>query len=164
MKWISVSLLFRSIIKNNCSVGGCNVWMIWVITGLPHQRTINTLKPRRNEHFADDVFKRIFFNENVWILIKISLKVVPKGPIDNIPALVQIMACRRSGDKPLSEPMMVSLPRHICVTRPQWLTHWSQDKTGVISPRKFSEAFFEWKLLYSDLTVTEVCSWRSSWK
>ena len=32
---------------------------------------------------------------------------VPKGPIDNIPALVQIMAWRRPGDKPLSEPMMV---------------------------------------------------------
>ena len=24
------------------------------------------------------------------------------------------------GDKPLSEPMMVNLPTHICVTRPQW--------------------------------------------
>ena len=76
---------------------------------------INTSRPRRNEqHFADDIFKRIFFNENVWISIKISLKFVPKGPINNIPALVQIMAWRRSGDKPLSEPMMFSLPTHIC--------------------------------------------------
>ena len=86
------------------------------------QNDLNTLRPRRNEqHFADDIFKRIFFNENVWISIKISLKFVPKGPINNIPALVQIMAWRRSGDKPLSEPMMVSLPTHICVTRPQWV-------------------------------------------
>ena len=30
------------------------------------------------------------------------------------------MACHRPGDKPLSEPMMVSLPTYICVTRPQW--------------------------------------------
>ena len=83
---------------------------------------INTLGPRRNEqHFEDDIFKRIFFNENVWIAIKISLKFVPKGPTDNIPALVQIMAWRRSGDKPLSEPMMVTLPTHICVIRPQWV-------------------------------------------
>ena len=29
------------------------------------------------------------------------------------------MAWRRSGDKPLSEPMVVRLPTHICVTRPQ---------------------------------------------
>ena len=39
----------------------------------------------------------------------------------NIPALVLIMAWRRSGHKPLYEAMMVSLPMHICVTRPQWV-------------------------------------------
>ena len=53
--------------------------------------------------------------------MKISLKFVPKGPINDIPALVRIKAWRRPGDKPLSEPMMVSLPMHICVTRPQWV-------------------------------------------
>ena len=71
--------------------------------------------PFRRRHF------RIFFNENVWISIKISLKFVPKGPIKNIPAMVQIMAWHRPGDKPLSELMMVSLPTHICVARPQWV-------------------------------------------
>ena len=55
----------------------------------------------------DDTFKSIFLNENVRISIKISLKFVPKCPINNIPSLVQIMAWRRPGDKPLSEPMMV---------------------------------------------------------
>ena len=80
---------------------------------------LNTLRPRQNgRHFADDIFKCIFLNENVWIPIKISLKFVPKGPINDIPALVQIMAWRRPGDKPLSEPIMISLPTHICVTRP----------------------------------------------
>ena len=43
----------------------------------------------------------------------------PRCPINSIPALVQIMAWCRLGDKPLSEPMMVRLPTHICVTRPQ---------------------------------------------
>ena len=77
----------------------------------------NSLRPRQNRrHFADNIFKCIFLNENVWILINISLKFLPKGPIDHIPALVQIMAWRRPGDKPLSEPMMISLPTHICVT------------------------------------------------
>ena len=86
-----------------------------------HHR-LNTLRPRQNgRHFPDDIFKFIFLNENVWILTKISLKSVPNGPIDNIPAFVQIMAWRRPGDKPLSEPMMVRLPTHICVTRPQWV-------------------------------------------
>ena len=42
----------------------------------------------------------------VWIPIKISLKFVPEGPINNISALVQIMAWRRTGDKQLSEAMM----------------------------------------------------------
>ena len=81
-----------------------------------------TLRPRQNgRHFPDDRFKWIFLNENVWISIAVSLKFVPKGPINNIPALVQIMAWRRPGDKPLSEPMMVSIPTHICVTPPQWV-------------------------------------------
>ena len=83
---------------------------------------INTLRPKQNgRHFTDDIFKCIFLNENDWISLKISLKFVPKGPINNIPALVQIMAWRRPGGKPLSEPMIVSLPTHICVTRPQWV-------------------------------------------
>ena len=48
--------------------------------------------------------------------------IVPMGPINNIPALVQIMALHRPGNKPLSEPMVVSLLTHICVTRPRWYT------------------------------------------
>ena len=80
----------------------------------------NTLRPRQNgRHFTDDTFKCIFLNENVEILIKISLKFVHKGPINNIPALVQIMAWRRPGNKPLSEAMVVRLAMHICVTQPQ---------------------------------------------
>ena len=82
----------------------------------------NTLRPRKDgRHFAHNILTCIFFNRNCCILIKFSLKYVCKGPIDNNPSLVQIMAWRRSGDKPLSEPMMISLPSHICVTRPQWV-------------------------------------------
>ena len=82
----------------------------------------NPLRPRQNGRlFPDDIFKLVFLNENVCISIKMLLKFVPRVPINNIPALVQIMAWRRAGDKPLSEPMMVSLPTHICVTRPHWV-------------------------------------------
>ena len=56
-----------------------------------------------------------------WILINISLEFVPMGPINNIPVLVQIMAWHRLGHKPLSEPIMVRLLSHICITRPQWV-------------------------------------------
>ena len=53
-----------------------------------------------------------FFNYKVIISIKISLKFVHKGPINNIPALGQIISWCRPGDKPLFEPMMVGLPKH----------------------------------------------------
>ena len=83
---------------------------------------VNPWRPRQNvRYFADDIFKCIFLNENVWISLKISLNFVPKVWINNIPALVQIMAWRRPGGKPLYEPIMVSLLTHICVTRPQWV-------------------------------------------
>ena len=88
-------------------------------------RIFKTLRPRQDGcHFTDDMLKCIFLNENVWIPIKISLKFVPKGPINNILALVQIIAWRRPGDKPLSEPMLVRLPTDICVTQPQWVKMW----------------------------------------
>ena len=89
---------------------------------MQHGNPFNTLRLRQNgRHFAEDTFKCIFMDENIWILINISLKFVPIGPINHIPALVQIMAWRRPGDKPFSEPMMVGSPTHICVTRPQWV-------------------------------------------
>ena len=74
------------------------------------QPRLNTLMQRQNgRHFADNIFKCIFVNEIIWISTNIPLKFVPKGQINNISALVQIMAWRRPGDEPLSEPMMVSL-------------------------------------------------------
>ena len=73
-----------------------------------------TLRQMQNGHrFAEGTLKHIFLNENVIILNKISLKFVPKGPFNNLPALVQIMAWRRSGDKPLFEPMVVRLLTHV---------------------------------------------------
>ena len=45
-------------------------------------------------------------NEKFFILIRISLKFVPEGPIDNKAALVQGMAWRQTGDKPLPEPVL----------------------------------------------------------
>ena len=92
---------------------------------------VNTLRPRQNGcHFADDIFKCILLNENVWIAIRISWKFIPNGTINNNSALVQIIAWRRPGDKPLSAPMMVSLPTHICLTRPQWVNTLRPRKHG----------------------------------
>ena len=61
-----------------------------------NNRGVNTLTPRQDgRKFPDDIFKCIFLNENMEISIKISLKFIPRGPINNIPELVQIMAWRR---------------------------------------------------------------------
>ena len=117
--WASLKLSFSMVPIKNCHEGS---WVI-MVGSQPMLKAWWTkhMGPRQNgRHFADDTFKHIFLNENARISIKISLKFVPKGPINNIPALVQIMAWRRPGDKPLSEPMMVRLPTHICVAWPQW--------------------------------------------
>ena len=75
---------------------------------------LNTLRPRQNgRHFTHDIFKCIFFNENVKNVITFSLRFVPNGPNNNISALIQIMAWRRPGVKPIPEPMMVRLPTHM---------------------------------------------------
>ena len=80
----------------------------------PEAFFFNTLRPRQNgRHFS----KCIFLNENVWIVIKISMKFVLKSPINNIPALVQMMAWHRPGNKPLSESMMISSMTYVRVTQ-----------------------------------------------
>ena len=87
-------------------------------------RSVNTLRQRWNRcHFADNIFKCIFLNDNLLLSIRISLKFIPKGPINNIPALVQIMTWCRPGHKPLSEPIMIILLTHICITWPQWVNY-----------------------------------------
>ena len=123
--WVNPSQYFAS-----CCHGNRNCyWQPWrwvrslgAWINMMNMLVVNTLWPRQNSrHFADNIFKCIFLNGNARILIAISLKFVPRGPFNNIPALVQIMAWHWPGDKPLYEPMMVSLPTHICVTRPQWV-------------------------------------------
>ena len=82
----------------------------------------NTLRPKQDCYiFTDNIFICFFLNENAWVSIKISLQFVPKVPINNIAALVQIVALRRPVHKPLSEPLMVRLLMHKCITRPQWV-------------------------------------------
>ena len=109
---------------------------MWFDTGVWYPYSLgsfNTLRSGQNgRQFPDDIWKCIFMNDNVWILFIFSLKFVPKVLIDIISVLVQIMAWRRLGDKPLSEPMMISLLTHICVARPQWVN---------LRVHKFNDAF-----------------------
>ena len=113
--WLGTYLDWSLVDTNKACHAGSHYWDYYL-------HILNTLRPRQNgRHFADNTFKYIFLNENVIISAKISLTFGPKGPINDSPALVQIMGWRRPGDKPLSESMMVRLPTHICVSRPQWV-------------------------------------------
>ena len=112
---------------------------------LVYGHSFNSSLPEQNgRRFADDVFKCIFINEKLCILIQISLKYVPRSPIDNKPALVLIMAWHWTGDKPLPEPIMT----HICSTRGRWVKRpqfpWNQSphfvsalETKCVSPSDF---------------------------
>ena len=93
-------------------------WAIWDITVMmevgwrsvqgPGSRDLSTHLPldKMAAILADDNFKCIFLNGNDRILMQISLKFVPRSPIENKKALVQVMAWRPTGDKTLSEPML----------------------------------------------------------
>ena len=79
----------------------CNIFFYLattLLTHVPHDKMAPIM--------SDDIFNYIFVNENDSIPIQISLKYVPRSPIDNKPALVQVMAWHQSGDKPLPVPMM----------------------------------------------------------
>ena len=112
------------------------------------QWNLNTLRQRQHgRHIADDTFKGIF-------LIKISLKFVPRGSIKNIPALVQIMAWRRPGNRPqwVNRNFYIFIQENAfenvvwkmatILTRPQWVNQCQPFHSGLI-------------VLKGDLTVTQ---------
>ena len=79
-----------------------------ILTNAEWSVIINILRPRHNGHrFPDNILKWIFVNGNVWISIKINLKIVASIPINNIPALVQIMAWRRPDAMLLSDQTII---------------------------------------------------------
>ena len=108
LDWISINI---------CSVSPVNMYeMSFSIDWRDHYRWFYAATywgwekwpPFSRWHF------QMHFPKYLSIMIKISLKFVLRDPSNNIPPLVQIMAWYHPGDKPLSEPKMVSLLMHIC--------------------------------------------------
>ena len=98
---------------------------VFLIETAPSALVFNSSPLDQNgHHFADDIFKRIFLEENGRILIRISLKFVSKGQIDNESALVWVIAWRRTSDTPLPEPMLTCSLTHICDTKGHAFIHW----------------------------------------
>ena len=111
----------------------------------------NTLRPRQNcRHLSDDIFKCIFLNDKFRIPLMIWMEFVPLVRINNIPALVQIMAWRRSGDKPLSEQWW-SLGLNECNLR----TH----VTDSVHHHFLYNIEMPQNTLYSKLTLVQVMTW-----
>ena len=89
-----------------------------------------------------------YWIENAWISIKNSLRYVSNGLINYTSSLARIMAWRCPGAKPLSEPMMVKLPNHICVTRPQWVKQNTWVRANIQSNNtNYFHADFMWNLV-----------------
>ena len=87
------------------------------------RRELHTLRTGQNRrHFADDIFKCIFFNENVSISIMISLNSVPKGSIDNdYPSIGSDNGSVPHKRQPVVLPLRVGLLTHLYITEPQWM-------------------------------------------
>ena len=88
--------------------------------------------------------------------LKFHWSFVPKGLIDNIPGLVQIMAWRRTGDKPLSEPVITWLLTHICIIRPQRVNRTS----FVANLRWFSFGQFWFQMHVTAIVMPLTSLWR----
>ena len=74
----------------------------------------------------DTIFHTTFSNAFSWLKmyefqLRFHWSLFLRVQLTISPASVQIMAWSRPGDKPLSEPMMVSLQTHICVIWPPWV-------------------------------------------
>ena len=92
---------------------------VFTYYSLVAQICLNHYPRVRNGHnFTDDMFTCIFVNEKFCILIKISLKFVPKGSIDNKWALAQVMTWCRTGN--CLNQCWPSLMTHIYGTR-RWV-------------------------------------------
>ena len=92
-----------------------------------------------------DIYQTTFVNAFSWIkLYKILLIFVLTFPINNIPAWVQIMAWRLPGDKPISEPLMVSSPTHMSLCLNELIIRLNilrQRQKAIILQTAFSNAY-----------------------
>ena len=141
--WISwvdtiVAVIMLSNITWYCTQHYSNWGRTWIriCTNKRH-----TLRPRQTgRHFADDIFKCIFLNENIFLILNIiSLKYVPYGLINNRAALVQIMTWGPTGDKPLFESMVLCFTDVFMHHLPKWVNNdfFRFGFNGLISSKKY---------------------------
>ena len=105
------------------TIDGLDYWCIYASPGL--NGLTHWILRHNGRHFPDDIFKSILLNENVSISLKIHSKFVPKVWFNNVPELVQIMACTwLAPSHYLNQWWLVcwyNVHTCICVTQPQWV-------------------------------------------
>ena len=88
--WISQTIVSKGPIDDTDDTLSLVYLKIYPLSKLMLNYFNNSSPPGQNDrHFGDGVLKCICLNEKVYILIQISLKFNPKGPIDNDSALVK---------------------------------------------------------------------------
>ena len=122
LNWNALDMMLRRCAQHRSS------WWYWISVVQRSNPTYCLVCDQYLTHWGRDIFAnglQTFSNIFSWMKIMNfdtdSLKIVSKGRIDNIPFLVEKMAWRPPGDKPLSALMMVTLQTHTCVTRPPWV-------------------------------------------
>ena len=99
----------------------CLLFSRFLFKSSPH----NVLTHWGRDKMADisqTIFSNIFSSKKMFeFRLKFHWNLFLRVQLTKIPALFQIMAWRRPGDKTLSEAMLVSLLTHKCFTRPQWV-------------------------------------------
>ena len=148
--------------NNKLSISWTKFYFAWCLIYVPG---ILLTPPGQN-------FRYIFLNENDRIPIRIWLKFIPRSPIDNKPALIQVMAWRRAGDKPLPESIMTKfIDAYICVTRPQWVkltapcsschlySHQCRDVDLLHNYIIFVYIPCQWQIIVRTKTVCLLCAW-----
>ena len=121
-------MLAKGEYQSLCTWPGCDLdWFgtdqrLALIWNINNTFMINTLSPRRNGHnFPDDIFKGICLHENDELRLRFHWRLFLSFQSSIFATLVQTIAWRWPGDKPLSEAMVVSLLAHVHYTRPQWV-------------------------------------------
>ena len=134
-----------------------------LLTHLPLDKMAHT--------FADNIFKHIFFNENVRLPLQISLKFVPRGSNDNKSALVLVWLGAGPVTKRYLNQCWPDSPTHICGTRGRWVNTVRPEQND----RQFADDIFKfscikivsilkfhWSLLLrAQLTLSQ--HWFRSW-
>ena len=114
-----------------------------------HYCRLSSPPGQNGRHLADDMFQCVFLNKNIWMSNEISLKYVPWGLIDNISALVQIMAWRRPGVRPLSELMLTQFTN-------TYMQHQREISLNSLFGSCYTEIVVSWWQLFIPPTSTKL--------